>query len=333
MSKRESNIELLRIIAMLMIVLFHCNYYSLGAPDQGEVLTSPWLSFWRIFAEQICVVGVNVFVLISGWFGIKPSLKGLCSLLYQVVFWGVIIVLGGLVFHLEIPVKDTLLVFWFGGYYWFVIAYIGLYVLSPVLNAFIEKTSPRKFLTILICFFSVEFVYGWFIDSASFGAGYSIISFVGLYLLARYIRLHSTFLKTTKPAYDILIYWLVTIIPALISFLGIRNGWKQFYPLYYTSPFVIAAAVSLLLIFTKFEFSSKFVNWVGCSTFCVYLIHQHPVVGPHFVSLMQHLAESLTPASYSCIVVLLSAVFILACATLDKLRIKSWGLLSPLFKS
>lgn len=328
MNERKSNIELLRIIAMIMIVVFHCNYYSLGVPGKEEIISSPLLSFWRVFAEQICVVGVNVFVLISGWFGIKPSLKGLCSLLFQVFFWGAIILLIGLVLHLDIPVKSSLMVFWFGGYYWFVIAYIGLYVLSPMLNAFIEKASPKQFLTVLICFFTVEFIYGWFIDSDSFSGGYSIISFVGLYLLARYIRLHSAYLKTTKPVLDILVYFLMTLIPAIVSFVGIKNSWKQFFPLHYTSPFVITAAVSLLLFFSKFEFKNKFVNWIGCSTFCAYLIHQHPIIDPYFKSTMQHLAEAFPPASYSCIAVLLSALIVLASATLDKVRIKCWGKIS-----
>lgn len=32
---RQSNIELLRIIAMLLIVLLHCNYFALG----GKILS------------------------------------------------------------------------------------------------------------------------------------------------------------------------------------------------------------------------------------------------------------------------------------------------------
>ena len=37
----ESNIELLRILAMLLVVLVHANYYSLGAPTREDILSSP----------------------------------------------------------------------------------------------------------------------------------------------------------------------------------------------------------------------------------------------------------------------------------------------------
>ena len=56
---------------MLLIVLVHANYFSLGFIDSNDVRTNPLPSFVKIFFEQLCVVGVNVFVLISGWFGIK----------------------------------------------------------------------------------------------------------------------------------------------------------------------------------------------------------------------------------------------------------------------
>ena len=76
MNNRFSNIELLRIVAMLLVVFVHANYFSLGWINIDDINNDPINSFVRIILEQICIVCVNVFVLISGWFGIKPSLKG-----------------------------------------------------------------------------------------------------------------------------------------------------------------------------------------------------------------------------------------------------------------
>jgi surface polysaccharide O-acyltransferase-like enzyme len=73
---RLSNFELLRIIAMAMIVLLHCNNWMIGNVAAQDVTDNPYGSFWRILAQQICIVGANVFVMISGWFGIKPKVKG-----------------------------------------------------------------------------------------------------------------------------------------------------------------------------------------------------------------------------------------------------------------
>lgn len=84
---RNSNIELLRMLAMFLVLLVHADYFSLGAPSVSDVQTSPVDSFLRILFEAISIVCVNVFVLISGWFGIKPSYKGLLNFLFQCFFF------------------------------------------------------------------------------------------------------------------------------------------------------------------------------------------------------------------------------------------------------
>ena len=66
--QRLSNIELLRIIAMFMILTVHADYWLLGIPTLEDICISKVSVFTRILIEQLCVVGVNVFVLITGWF-------------------------------------------------------------------------------------------------------------------------------------------------------------------------------------------------------------------------------------------------------------------------
>lgn len=82
--KRKSNIELCRIIAMLLVVLLHANYLSLGGVELNDVEVAPLDSFLKVLSEQLCIICVNVFILISGWFGIKANIKGAVSLLFQV---------------------------------------------------------------------------------------------------------------------------------------------------------------------------------------------------------------------------------------------------------
>ena len=82
--KRESNIELLRIVAMLLVLFLHANYFSLGKVESIDIQSDLFGSFVKSFTEALCIICVNVFVLISGWFGIRPTLKGAMSLLFQV---------------------------------------------------------------------------------------------------------------------------------------------------------------------------------------------------------------------------------------------------------
>ena len=83
---RDSNIELLRMLAMFLVLLVHADFFSLGTPTLQDIQTSTLDSTLRIFFEALSIVCVNVFVLISGWFGIRPSLKGVSNFIFQCLF-------------------------------------------------------------------------------------------------------------------------------------------------------------------------------------------------------------------------------------------------------
>ena len=87
---RFSNIELLRITAMVLVMVLHADFLSLGSPSAAEVVSAPVQSFFRIFTESLSIVCVNVFILISGWFGIRPRLRRFSEFLFQVWFFGVL---------------------------------------------------------------------------------------------------------------------------------------------------------------------------------------------------------------------------------------------------
>lgn len=320
--------ELLRIVAMLMIILHHANYWSLGAVGQADIQIAPAASILRMLIEQACTVGVNVFILISGWFGIRPSLKGALSILYQVFFYGVIILLAGMALGSPVPVKDVLYVFWGGGYYWFVTAYLGLYCFSPVLNAFVEKASPRSFKIVLAAFFIMEFALGWLTDLGSYNSGYSMVSFMGLYLLARYISIHCNGLKELGTRKCLIIYALATIIPLVGTILGPRYLNHNFSPYDYCSPFVIVASISLLVAFSRIQIKSKFINWTACSVFSVYLVHQHPMVAPYFKSFVQGVYSRMDVFSYFAFALAFAILILLVCVLIDKARIWSWHRIS-----
>jgi hypothetical protein len=86
--------------------------------------------------------------------------------------------------------KDLLPYLAFGYGYWFVISYLILYGLAPVLNAFIEETSEKEYRFVLYFYFTAEFIYGFLLDKGHFDYGFSPLAFIGLYLLARYARFY-----------------------------------------------------------------------------------------------------------------------------------------------
>ena len=85
-SIRQSNIELLRILSMFFVLIGHINGLIIGLPNKEFFTLDLSSSFLRVLIQGISVVGVNIFVLISGWFGIKTSLKGGSAFIFQFLF-------------------------------------------------------------------------------------------------------------------------------------------------------------------------------------------------------------------------------------------------------
>ena len=69
---RNSNFELLRLVSMVFIVLYHILLYIITEIDNAILYKAIWIPLH---------VGVICFVLISGYFHIKPSLRGIVKLL------------------------------------------------------------------------------------------------------------------------------------------------------------------------------------------------------------------------------------------------------------
>lgn len=275
---RQSNVELLRIITMILVMIVHANFRALSAPIVEEAVTAPSSAFLRFLTESFSIICVNVFVLISGWFGIHFKWKRFMEFLFQVFFFGfVIYVIICLIDPDKIRlIKNVLMTDAWN--YWFVKCYLFLYIVSPLLNAFVEKATQKQLLTILILFFTLQTFYGWATNGITwFNRGYSGISFAGLYLLARYVRLYPTKWFTHSLIFDLLVYLVFVALNTLCAFWLTRTGHASISTrlFLYTSPFVILAAVHFLLIFTKFSITSKTINWIAASCFAIYLTHSN----------------------------------------------------------
>ncbi len=150
---RQSNIELLRIISIFLILVVHADFLILGTPTFEELQISPTSTIARVFFEMISIICVDVFVIISGWFGIRASLKGLCKLLFQVMFILTVIYVCTLITKQStFSIWGILGIFMLDDYFWFVKAYIILFILSPIINAFANNASKKSIAIILIAF-------------------------------------------------------------------------------------------------------------------------------------------------------------------------------------
>lgn len=328
-SNRQSNIELLRILSMFGVLILHADFGALGEPSHAELLSTPSYTISRSFIEAFTIMAVNVFVMISGWFGIKFRYSSLCNLLFQCAFFffgifGVLKITGLSDTQVTRAVYMCLML---SENAWFVKAYIGMYLFAPVMNAFVKLTSRKQFKVFLISFFTFQSLYGWLSNGAPYiASGYSAFSFMGLYLLARYIKIYQPRWSQLRKLTDFGIYFLLSCTTAAGFTLGLYLDSPPIFYLMakYSSILIIAAALFLLLGFSKMSFENKAINWIAESCFAVYLFHF--IIFPEYMSpAIAHIgAEYRGILMVVCIFALLMAFFATA-ITIDKLRLFVWN--------
>lgn len=273
---RDSNMELLRIVAMILVMIVHANFRALPVPGVARISLAPGSAMLQFLTEGFSIVAVNVFVLLSGWYGIRPKVHRFAELLFQVFFFTLVaVVLASFLAPAALQPHFMLRFFMLeDGNYWFVKTYMGLYILSPVLNEFIKHASRREFRNVLCAFFLFQLVFGWYWEATTwFRGGYSLTSFIGLYMLARYLHLYPSRYTQLNKWVDLAIYLGVAIALTFLMFYLKKNGMRGEVWYYYNCPLVIVSAVHLLLFFSKLKFRSAVINYVAISAFAIYLTH------------------------------------------------------------
>ena len=335
--ERESNFELLRIISMFLVLVVHADYFSLGAPSFQDCVSNPVQSIFRIGVESISIICVNVFVLISGWFGIRFKWKSICNFLFQVFFFGILIYLFA-VFFLKVPVslKGVAACFQITTWNWFVKSYLCLYILSPVLNAFCEKADRKTFATVLLSYFIFQTIYGWTGSAKFILQGYSAISFCGLYLLAQYIR------RFLLPAIDnknvigggVILYVLCTLFMLAIEFFSRRLSIPKLDIFSYINPLVIVSSVSVLLIFSQIKLQSKIINWVAASCFAVFLIHTNVnLCVPYYKAFVNYLYANYDGLLCVGLIFAFMTIVFVCSILLDQIRKFFWNIINARFSN
>ena len=325
---RQSNMELLRMVSMLLVLVIHANTAFAPWPiGQQSVLDNPVHCSLRFLIESLSVVCVNSFILLSGWFGIKFSFKRLLSFVFQVLFFSLILSLlpsaRGQGAHLFVDVFTL-------NQYWFVRAYIILFILSPALNLFAERASKVLFRNVLIAFFIMQTLFAYISNSNWFEDGFSPLPFIGLYLLSRYIRIHKPAFSTLGKGADAGVYSGIALLITLLSVLLFRffsTGGRLYN---YTNPLVIAASVYFVLFFSKLNMRhSPAINWFAASAVGAYLLHMNPLFfQPYYIRTLQSFSGHGSPLLIVGKVLGFIITIFLAGVLLDKVRglIWEWGL-------
>lgn len=333
-SLRKSNMELLRIISMLFVLGLHANFLALHSPTQVDVVANPWNAFSRFLFEGLCIIAVNAFVFISGWFGIRVSVKSFFKLVFQCLFIGLVITIGYCVAtHSFASINMDILLLRTDNL-WFIYAYIGLYLLAPILNRFIEHSPRQEHFQVVITFFILQTYIAWYRGFVNwYSNGYSTLSFIGLYLLAQYIRKYPVMYKELSVVSHFAIVVLCTLFIGIFATVMTSIYRTDYAHLMYSylNPIVILSALSITIAFSKINFQSQLVNWFACSSLAAYIVHSHPCMFSLYKNIARQIYDSHSGFNYWILILgYICSVFSIS-VFIDKIRILAWNKLQTLF--
>ncbi len=336
-SVRRSNFELLRIVAMLMIIAHHVSFHG------GFIFNSSVFSVNHLWIDIFYIggkVGVNIFFLISGYFLIES--KGITInkiikfwsqlLFYSVTMFVILYLLGrfpnmnisGFIYELFKSFFPVITEAW-----WFASVYFLLYIFSPFINRFLKSLDKKDYrLMLIIMTFFWSIVPTFTVDQFTVQCT-ALVWAVYVYSIAGYYRIHGLSGKFAdkKAGYWIGLAIVTILITAFTAFVIMLLGTKiSFFEnrsrhfLHEYSLLLLAIAVFLFLGFQKLKIQSKFINIVAGSTFGIYLIHDNiyfRIVLWKTVFHFPDFQDSILLIPYSVFIVLITFV---VCCVIDLLR-------------
>lgn len=257
--ERDSGLELLRIIALLLTFWMH------GASSYMNNELSAWLC---IIIETIGNIGVTIFILISGYFSVKLKPIKLIKLDMMLVFYCWIgLGLRFLWGEAQCYSGEQILSYIFpviGRNSWYFTCYFALAFLSPFLNEFIEKINQHTFKALLctmLIIFSGITTFCFFDITQDGGKG--IVNMILVYFIGRYIRIYmdSEVYKSSKL---IGIYVALTMICVLLNgSLYVITGTMQNRYARDNTLFTIFESICIFFVFKNMSFKNSIVNRIA----------------------------------------------------------------------
>ena len=302
-TKRQSNFELLRIFAMVLIILGHIQVHGsqkLLTGDSGY-FTQP-IIYLRLLVFDIGVIlgdiGNGLFIAISGYFMNAndhiDTGKIAKKLLPQLGFVTVILIIAYSVwaafFQSEALILEAATVDYFNNSWWFIGYYFLVIILAKVfLNKFTAKLTRPQFKSLLLTILAVsQFTWsGNMLESLASGSRILAIG-VFFFLMGGYIARYNpfqnlkwyTFILAIAATFGIRFLSAYNIVSQAIAEFIKSNAQSRFIPsVQGGSNYGITNVIFVICLFELFRrwhvSYSAVINFVGKSTMMIYLMHDN----------------------------------------------------------
>lgn len=304
---RQSNFELMRIVSMLFIIIWHIILHG------GIINCTGTLKLVIDFVFFFVVVHVNSFVLLTGYFQCekKFSLKKFFVIFKTAWFYKAVIALilcfFGLYSFSKVDLLKELLPLDFWNY-WYVICYLVLYLISPWLNKLILVMPQKEYKKLLFIMFLLFSIIPYISNQVVLkNNGFTVVQFVFMYFIGGYLKKYplneNYHLKNwsvhKKQFFYIIMFFSFFFFNFLIfQFAGVLlsfpNSLLQEIGTYflnaksiYSNPFIVMQSVFYFLFFSTLNFRNRKINFISKVVLDVYFVHDNLYVKPIFYNFIR----------------------------------------------
>lgn len=279
--KRTSNFELLRIIAIILIVMQHLAYYSKFDHNSMSFFDNTYIYIVEIFGK----LGVFLFVVITGYFYEKNkfNIKKYVFFDVKILTYSLLCLIFAVIVNINKISNENIIKTFFPccfGLYWFATCYLLLIIFAPYLNIIIEKLDEIEYRKFLIILFIIISIIAYIPKTEVYFN--NLFMFIFIYLIGAYIKKYDVSLGSNILRKTLIVLLFFSIVIAILFMVmsykvTIVSNYLMF-PFYLNSPLIVFLGITVFLIFKNLKINSDFVNVVSKNTFGIYLIHENLLV-------------------------------------------------------
>ena len=284
--ERDSNMELLRIIAAFGVIVLHYNNANIGGA-YGAIPATSAGAFILYYLEAMFLCAVNLFMMLMGYFQFKKRSINIAKpliLLMQVSFVRIVAyLLNYLLADGDMSVKGLITAFLPSNH--FIAIYCTVYLLSPYLNLLLDHLSIKRqriLAVVLLLLFSLHptalhLLSGLglnlngmsTISDAGAASGYTLVNYIMMYILGALCTNISIGKKSVLGFF--LCQLPLFALEAVSEIFGVGLGQRSYY-----QPLVIGCSFFAVLIFKELKLGSRrWINTLSGGTLMIYLTHKH----------------------------------------------------------
>ena len=316
MEKRNSSIEIFRIISTILVLIVHFNGWFVEISNHFTSFNTITIS--QAIIEMLSCTCVNCFLVITGWFGLKFKWK------HIITIWSVLAFIYVPFYIINCYLTNSFsiikLLFNFiaiGKESYYIQCYLILLIISPILNVFIKQYGKRiaKYVVLL---WGIEILFDCIFNNKclGFNHGFGLSHFILMYLLGQTCFLYKKEIESYINTYiGIGIYLLgAGILFSLYVFLPLDKV------ISYSNPINVIMSFNLFFIFERRNFYNKGINIIAKSSLTVYIYHITSPVINYLQYLDNYILNNYSYMSYLLLISLIIIIVFFIGVLYDQIR-------------